>query len=91
MMTAGKLEASQSPTSARPLLVAKKDGTWRTVFNFSPIGRRIVPLAWPLEPCDKVLQKMARWNYISMFDHSLGYHQCPVDEACRWLTAVVFP
>ncbi|TPX55616.1 hypothetical protein SpCBS45565_g08499 [Spizellomyces sp. 'palustris'] len=91
MAAAGKLEPSPSPTSMRPILVAKKDGMWRIVFNFSPIGRRIVPMAWPLEPCDKVLQRMVCWTFISMFDHSLGYHQCPMDETCRWLTAIVFP
>lgn len=39
MTAAGKLEPSTSNTSARPLLVPKKDASWRIVFNFSPINR----------------------------------------------------
>lgn len=91
MTKAGKLEPSTSTTSSRPILVKKKDGSWRIVLNFAPINRRIIPLVWPLEPTDKVLQKMAKWNWLSTFDHSLGYHQCPLDKMSRWLTAVVFP
>ena len=91
MMAAGKIEESTSITCATPLLVPKKDGSWRIVFNYAPIAKYIKPLVWPLEPMDVVLQKMARYKYRSSFDHSLGYHQCPIAEHCRWLTAFAFP
>jgi len=91
MMAAGKIEESTSTTCATPLLVAKKDGSWRIVFNYAPIAKYVKPLVWPLEPMDVVLQKMARHKYRSSFDHSLGYHQCPIAEHCRWLTAFAFP
>ena len=90
MTAAGKLEPSISHTSAYPILVPKPDGTWRIVFNFL-INKRLIPYIGPLEPADKILQKAAQWSMLSLFDFALGYHQIPLNQAVRWLTAVVFP
>ena len=91
MERANKIEEATSTTSALPLLVKKKDGSWRIVLNYAPIGKFVRPLIWPLEPMDAVLQKMARHKYRCSFDHSLGYHQIPVHPDYRWLTAFVLP
>jgi len=92
MFAASKLEKSTGRTFALPILVPKKDDTYRIVFNFRPIGQRILGFSWPLDPLDKILQKMAQWDLtVVSFDHSLGYHQSPLAKECRWLTSVVFP
>ena len=91
MTAADKIEESTSTTSALPMLVEKKDDTWRIVFNYAPVAKYIDPLVWPLEPMDQVLQKMALHRYRCSFDHSLGYHQIPLHPDYRYLTAFVFP
>ena len=68
MTAAGKLEPSTSSTCALPILVPKKDGSWRTVFNFAPINQRIIPLVWPLEHADEVMQKLAKSKMNCAFD-----------------------
>lgn len=91
MQAAGKLEPSMSTTSALPLLVLKPDKTYRIVFNYAPIGGRIIPYVWPLEPTDVTLQKASQWRTISSFDFPISYHQIPLEKSVRYLTAVVFP
>ena len=78
MLAANKLEPSTSACSATPILVPKKDKSWQIVFNYQPINCQILPLAWPLEAADKVLQKLPRFQWNCAFDFSLSYHQVPI-------------
>ncbi|KAJ3183747.1 hypothetical protein HDU87_005863, partial [Geranomyces variabilis] len=78
MCRAGRLELSTSTMCVQPILVVKKDSSWRIVFNFAPINWRIIGMVWPLEPVDKVVQMIAQWKLLSCFDFSLGYHQLSI-------------
>ncbi|KAG0346094.1 hypothetical protein BGZ54_005344, partial [Gamsiella multidivaricata] len=48
MERAGKMQKSNSPVSCNPLLVAKKDGSYRVCVNFIPVNKLIRPMAWPI-------------------------------------------
>jgi hypothetical protein len=88
---ANYLESSQSPTSCLPLLVKKKDGSWRVVVNFIPVNRLVAPFAWPLGGMDASYRKLLWAKIFSFWDFASGYHQSPLREDSRWLTATSFP
>ncbi|KAF9113651.1 hypothetical protein BGW39_003639, partial [Mortierella sp. 14UC] len=48
MVRADKMQKSCSPVLCNPLLVAKKDGTFRVCVNFIPVNKMLRPMAWPI-------------------------------------------
>lgn len=88
---ANYLENSQSPSSCLPLLVKKKDGRWRVVVNFIPVNKIVAPFAWPLPGMDMSYRRLLWAEWFSYWDFCSGYHQSPLREDWRWLTATVFP
>lgn len=47
MEAAGRVRKSSSPVAAQPLLVKKKDGSWRCVIDFRALNRITVPNRYP--------------------------------------------
>ncbi|KAF9970686.1 hypothetical protein BGZ75_002212, partial [Mortierella antarctica] len=58
MEKAGKMRKSSSPVSCNPLLVEKKDGTYRVCINFIPVNKLIRPMAWPIPDAHVEINKL---------------------------------
>lgn len=91
MEKAGKIRRSSSPVSCNPLLVEKKDGTFRVCVNFIPVNKLIRPMAWPIPDALTEINKLQGCKYLSFWDCKDGYLQSPIAEHCKYLTAVAFP
>lgn len=91
MVRADKMQKSSSPVSCNPLLVAKKDGTFRVCVNFIPVNKMIQPMAWPIPDPMTEIYKLQGCEWLSFWDCKDGYLQSPIAEPCRYLTAVAFP
>lgn len=91
MERAGKMRKSASPVSCNPLLVEKKDGSYRVCVNFIPVNKLIRPMAWPIPDPHVEINKLQGCKWLSFWDCKDGYLQSPIEEKCRYLTAVAFP
>lgn len=91
MVAAGKMRPSSSPVSSNPLLVLKKDGSFRVVVNFIPVNCMIAPSAWPIPDPMSEINKLQGCDWLSCWDCKDGYLQSPIAEACKYLMAVTFP
>ena len=91
MEKAGKIRRSSSPVSCNPLLVEKKDGSFRVCVNFIPVNKLIRPMAWPIPDALTEINKLEGCKYLSFWDCKDGYLQSPIAEHCKYLTAVAFP
>jgi len=91
MERAGKMRKSSSPISSNPLLVEKKDGTFRVCVNFIPVNKLIHPMAWPIPDVLAEINKLQGCKWLSFWDCKDGYLQSPIAEHCKYLTAVSFP
>lgn len=91
MVKAGKMSRSNSPVSCNPLLVQKKDGSYRVCINFIPVNKLIAPMAWPLPDPITEIYKLQGCDFLSLWDCKDGYLQSPIDKDSRFLTAVAFP
>lgn len=91
MEKAGKMRKSSSPVSCNPLLVEKKDGSYRVCVNFIPVNKLIRPMAWPIPDAHMEINKLQGCSWLSFWDCKDGYLQSPIEEQCRYLTAVSFP
>lgn len=91
MVKAGKMRRSSSPASCNPLLILKKDGSYRVCINFIPVNKLIAPMAWPLPDPITEIYKLQGCEFLSLWDCKDGYLQSPIAENSRFLTAVAFP
>ena len=91
MVRAGKMRRSGSPASCNPLLIQKKDGSYRVCVNFIPVNKLIAPMAWPLPDPITEIYKLQGCEFLSLWDCKDGYLQSPIAEESRFLTAVAFP
>lgn len=91
MVAAGKMRKSSSHVSCNPVLIKKKDGTYRVCVNFIPVNAMIDPMAWPINDPMTEIYRLQGSTWMSFWDCKDGYLQSPVAEECRYLTAVCFP
>lgn len=85
------IEYSQSPYNSPLLLVPKKstDSTkkWRLCVDFRVLNRKLIPDKHPLPRMDDILDSLSRAKYFSVIDLHSGFHQIPLNENSRPLTA----
>lgn len=85
------IEYSQSPYNSPLILVPKKstDGTkkWRLCVDFRMLNRKLIPDKHPLPRMDDILDGLGRAKYFSVIDLHSGFHQIPLNEDSRPLTA----
>jgi len=68
-----------------------KDGKGgvRLAVNCQYLNKYTVPDVLPLPDVSQVIQKVGAYRYISLFDATSGYHQCPIRPQDQWLSAFV--
>ena len=84
----GLIEDSVSPWAAPVILTLKKDGTHRVVLDYRGLNRiSNAPSSFPLIRADDQLQALAGSKYLSCIDLTSAYHNIPLSDATKNLTA----
>lgn len=73
------------------LVFAKKGDSYRVCVDFTPLNKVTVPYNYPLQNMKDLLSKAVGHDYYAILDLKSGFHQIPLKEAHRYLTAFVCP
>lgn len=73
------------------LLVRKPDGTLRFCIDYRYINAITEDLSYPLPNIPELLNRLAGNKYFTVLDLTSGYHQCPMHEDSKKLTAFLTP
>ena len=89
---AGKMDICAGSSWGAPvLLVPKKDGGWRVVFDYRLLNAATIKDRYPLPRIDDHLQNLQGSHLFSSVDALDGFHQLPMDPKDIDKTAVVTP
>ena len=91
MLALGLIRASQAAYYSQVHLVSKPNGKWRFCIDYRNLNLVSSDLGWPLPNISQTLQRIGarRPKYFAKFDMTSGYHQCPVSESSKPLTAFI--
>ena len=89
---AGKMDICAGSSWGAPvLLIPKKDGGWRVVFDYRLLNAATIKDRYPLPRIDDHLQNLQGSHVFSSVDALDGFHQVPMNPADVEKTAVVTP
>jgi hypothetical protein len=91
LLRLGHIEPSRSPWRAPLLVVLKKDGTLRVVIDYRELNKHTKGQAYTMKDIYELLELIAGHKYISTLDLTSGYHQIPMADQCREMTAFSIP
>jgi len=80
-----------SPWNSCPVLVPKKDNTYRFCVDYRRLNDVTRKNAHPLPNIDSILDRLRNARFISKIDMSQAFHQIPVAEGSRDYTAFSVP
>ena len=88
----GKMDICAGSSWGAPvLLIPKKDGGWRVVFDYRILNAATIKDRYPLPRIDDHLQNLRQTCVFSSVDALDGFHQVPMDRNDIDKTAVVTP
>ena len=85
------VEPSNSAWSSPVVMARKSNGTYRLCIDFREINRVTKKDASPRPPMTNILDKLQKANYISTINLDQAFHQVPLDEKSKELTAFTVP
>lgn len=91
LLGANIIRDSESPYSSPILLVKKKNGQDRMCVDFRKLNQRTIKQKYPLPRIDDQIDKLSGRTIFTSLDLTSGYHQIPVAENSKHLTAFVTP
>ena len=91
MLEAGIIEPSTSAWSSPVVMVRKALDKYRFCIDFRKVNAISTADVYPLPYMDAILRKLQDAKYISTLDLSSAYHQIPLKEESRPLTAFTVP
>ena len=89
MLDAKVIEPSQSEWASPPVLVRKKDGSWRYCIDFRGLNAVTTLDAYPLPLIEECIDSLADMQWFSTLDMNSGYWQIPVAEQDKEKTAFI--
>lgn len=85
------IEMSKSNYNSPLIVVPKKstDGSkkWRMCVDYRLLNRKLLPDKFPLPRIDEILDGLGRAKYFTVMDLQAGYHQIPLEQQSRHVTA----
>ena len=76
---------------ANPVLVLKKNNTWRMCIDYTSLNKACPKDPFVLPRIDQVIDSTAGCELLSFLDAYLGYHQIKLDPADRLKTSFITP
>ena len=89
MLAAGVIEHSHSEWASPPLLVRKKDGSWRYCIDFRAVNNVCAKDAYPLPLIEECLDSLAGKQWFCTLDMNSRYWQIPIAEEDKHETAFI--
>ena len=89
MKDAGVIEPSNSDWASPPVLVRKKDNSWRYCIDFRALNAVTVKDAYPLPRIDDCIDGLAGKELFCTLDMNSGYWQIPIAPEDRHKTAFI--
>ena len=87
-MQASSNQAS-SEWASPPVLVRKKDGSWRYCIDFRAVNKETLKDAYPLPLIEECMDSLAGKKYFCTLDMNSGYWQIPVAKEYKEKTAFI--
>ena len=87
----GLIRPSRSPFNSPIVPILKADGTIRICIDFRLLNAKIVEDRYPLPLASDLFYSLAKSEYFSTLDLKSGFHQIPLHEDSRPLTAFSTP
>ena len=87
MLGAGVIEPSQSEFAAPPVLVRKRDKSWRYCIDYRALNSATIQDVYPLPPIEDCIDCLAGKKWYCALDMNSGYWQIPLDEKYKHKTA----
>lgn len=73
--------------SCSPLLVGKKDGTWRLCVDYRELNKHTIKEKFPIPIVEELIDELASSVIFSKIDLRAGYHQLRVCDEDVYKTA----
>ncbi|EIE90543.1 hypothetical protein RO3G_15254 [Rhizopus delemar RA 99-880] len=83
----GVISPSNSPWAAPVILVKKKNGEYRMVIDYRKLNAVTKKGSYPLPRIDDLLDTLGKASIFSALDMRAGFHQVPLEEESKKLTA----
>lgn len=83
----GVISPSNSPWAAPVILVKKKNGEYRMVIDYRKLNAITKKDSYPLPRIDDLLDTLGKAKIFSALDMRSGFHQVPMEENSKELTA----
>ena len=91
MIHYGTIRPSRSPFHSPLVPVVKKDGKIRLCVDFRNLNENIISDSYPLPNINNILHNLGKGKIFTCLDLREGYHQIPLSEESKSLTAFVAP
>jgi hypothetical protein len=91
LLAAGVIRPSSSQFSSPVVVVKKKDSSYRMCVDYRELNRCTLDLKFPMQQTAAVLERLAGKKIFATLDLKAGFHQMPLAEECRALTAFATP
>jgi Reverse transcriptase (RNA-dependent DNA polymerase). len=91
MLKAGVIERSQSAWSTPVVMVSRPNGAYRFCLDIRKINAVTRRDAYPLPQIHDILDRLRSARYISTIDLRSAYHQIPLEESSKEITAFTVP
>ena len=85
------LTPCHSPFSAPAMLVPKKNGKLRLVFDFRQLNKQTIKSTWPIPSIEEIFDTLEGSAYFTSIDMSAGFYQVPMEESSLDYTAFSTP
>ena len=89
MLAAGVIEHSHSEWASPPVLVRKKDGSWRYCIDFRAVSNVCAKDAYPHPLIEECLDSLAGKKWFCTLDINSGYWQILIAEEDKCKTAFI--
>lgn len=87
LLAAGIIEKSRSPWNSPPVLVIKKNKTYRLTINYQKLNNVLKKFAMVPPDIDVLLDRLGGMQFKTILDARSGYFHIPLDQESREKTA----